>query len=211
MVLSVFVQPQLLRGEHICLILVQCWEKTSLYSLCHRHGASGLLTLVQSWASVTLGLPGPWSPSSLASPTSAGICWLIRVHLLLIRSAIHVFFIMWVGGRLCRRWVCNVPSSVMKTWVYHDILSYFGISQVMFKTETSKHILTLAELHVLVLTSFIKLIKLLRNLMKLLPIHIMIWQKLYYKLISDIIVNDCTRNKILKSQYIFKNFILFYI
>ena len=34
--------------------------------------------------------------------------------------------------------------------------------------------LTLAELHVLVLTSFIKLIKLLQNLMKLLQNHIMV-------------------------------------
>ena len=34
--------------------------------------------------------------------------------------------------------------------------------------------LTLAELHVPVLTSFIKLIKLLQNLMKLLPNHIMV-------------------------------------
>ena len=35
--------------------------------------------------------------------------------------------------------------------------------------------LTLAELHVLVLTSFIKLIKILPNLIKLLPKHIMVW------------------------------------
>ena len=35
-------------------------------------------------------------------------------------------------------------------------------------------VLTLAKLHVLVLTSFIKLIKLLQNLMKLLPNHIMV-------------------------------------
>ena len=34
--------------------------------------------------------------------------------------------------------------------------------------------LTLAELHIRVLTSFIKLIKLLQNLMKLLPNHIMV-------------------------------------
>ena len=36
-------------------------------------------------------------------------------------------------------------------------------------------ILTLAELHVSVLSSFIKLIKHLQNLMKLLPNHIMLW------------------------------------
>ena len=35
-------------------------------------------------------------------------------------------------------------------------------------------LLTLAELHVLVLTSFIRLIKLLQNLLKLLPNHIMV-------------------------------------
>ena len=28
-------------GEHIGLIFVQCWEKTSLHSLGHRHGTSG--------------------------------------------------------------------------------------------------------------------------------------------------------------------------
>ena len=28
-----------------------------------------------AWATVTVGWPGPWSPSSLASPTAAGICW----------------------------------------------------------------------------------------------------------------------------------------
>ena len=33
--------------------------------------------------------------------------------------------------------------------------------------------------------------------------------KFYYKLISDIIVNDCTTKKILKSQYIFKDFFSF--
>ena len=36
MVLSVLVQAQLRRAEHICLTFVQCWEKTSLHSLCHR-------------------------------------------------------------------------------------------------------------------------------------------------------------------------------
>ena len=36
-------------------------------------------------------------------------------------------------------------------------------------------VLTLAELHVRVLTSFIKLIKLLQNSMKLFPNHIMVW------------------------------------
>ena len=37
---SVSVQAQLQRGEHISLIFVQCWEKSSLHSLGHRHGAS---------------------------------------------------------------------------------------------------------------------------------------------------------------------------
>ena len=32
-------------------------------------------------------------------------------------------------------WVWNVPSSVMKTCVYHDIPSYFGISKVIIKYE----------------------------------------------------------------------------
>ena len=36
MVLSVLVQAQLRRGEHIGLIFVQCWEKTSLHSLGHK-------------------------------------------------------------------------------------------------------------------------------------------------------------------------------
>ena len=35
MVLSVLVQVQLLRVEHIGLIFVQCWEKTSIHSLGH--------------------------------------------------------------------------------------------------------------------------------------------------------------------------------
>ena len=34
--MSVLVQAQLRRGEHIGLIFVQCWEKTSLHSLGHR-------------------------------------------------------------------------------------------------------------------------------------------------------------------------------
>ena len=63
--------------------------------------------------------------------------------------------------------------------------------------------LTLAELHVRVLTSFFKLAKLLQNLMKLLALtkpssHSGI--EVYYKLISDIIVNDCTTKKMFKSQ-----------
>ena len=33
------------------------------------------------------------------------------LHLLLVRSGTHVFFIMRVWGRLRRRWVWNVPSS----------------------------------------------------------------------------------------------------
>ena len=41
------------------------------------------------------------------------------------------------------------------------------------------------------------------------PYHALI--EIYYKLISDIIVNDYTTKKILKSQYKFKNFVLFYI
>ena len=40
--------------------------------------------------------------------------------------------------------------------------------------QTVSYSLTLAKLHVLVQTSFIKLIKLLQNLMKLLPNHIMV-------------------------------------
>ena len=45
--------------------------------------------------------------------------------------------------------------------------------------------------------------------MKLLPNHIMVWQKFCFKLMSDIIVKDYTTKKILKSHYIFKNFISF--
>ena len=44
------------------------------------------------------------------------------LHLLLIRSSINVFFIVRIGGRLRRRWVWMVQSSVTKTCVYHDIL-----------------------------------------------------------------------------------------
>ena len=46
---------------------------------------------------------------------------------------------------------------------------------VFIHRSISLGLLTLAELHVLVLTSFIKLIKLLQNLMKLLPNHIIVW------------------------------------
>ena len=55
--------------------------------------------------------------------------------------------------------------------------------------------LTLAVLHVFVLRSFINLIKLLQNLMKLLPNYIMVWEKFYCKFISDIIVNDYTTKR----------------
>ena len=91
---------------------------------------------------------------------------------------------------------------VSKIWVQPSEVA------VLFHSNLSRQsdALTLAELHVLVLTSFIKLIKLLQKLMKLLGLI-----EVYYKLISDIIVNDCTTKKMLKSQYIFKNFILFYI
>ena len=41
---------------------------------------------------------------------------------------------------LSRRWVWKVPSSVTKTCVYYDIPVYFGISQVMFKIETSNRV-----------------------------------------------------------------------
>ena len=70
-------------------------------------------------------------------------------------------------------------------------------------------LLTLAKLLVLVPTSFIELIKLLQNLIKILPNYIMVWYKFYYKFISDIIVNYYTTKKILKSWYIFKILIYF--
>ena len=59
------------------------------------------------------------------------------LHILLVRSGIHVFFIVLVGGLLRRRWVWNVLSSITKTCVYHDVLGYFGISNAAFKSETS--------------------------------------------------------------------------
>ena len=43
-----------------------------------------------------------------------------------------------------------------------------------FNSEHAVLFLTLAELHVSVLTGFIKLIKLLQNLMKLIPNHVMV-------------------------------------
>ena len=68
--------------------------------------------------------------------------------------------------------------------------------------------LSLARLQVSVLT-LLNSVKHLQNLMKLLPNHIMVWQKIYFKLISDIIVNDYATKKILKSWCTFKNIILF--
>ena len=53
----------------------------------------------------------------------------------------------------------------------HDAGCRGCLSPAKFCTLTS---LTLAELHVSVLTTFIKLIKLIQNLMKLLPNHIMV-------------------------------------
>ena len=57
------------------------------------------------------------------------------------------------------------------------ILTQFKSQQglILCKCWAATTRLTLAKLHVLVLTSFIKLIKLLQNLMKLLPNHIMVW------------------------------------
>ena len=43
--------------------------------------------------------------------------------------------------------------------------------------------------------ALINLIKLLQNLMKLLPNYIMVWEKFYCKFISDIIVNDYTTKR----------------
>ena len=58
---------------------------------------------------------------------------------------------------------------VTVTVVLQPLFSEFGMCCVANVWD-----LTLAELHVIVLTSFIKLIKLLQNLMKLLLNHIMI-------------------------------------
>ena len=71
--------------------------------------------------------------------------------------------------------------------------------------------LTLAELHDLVLMSFIKFDKALTKFNKVLTNHSMIWYKFYYKLISFIILNIYTAQRILKSPWIFKNIILFCI
>ena len=60
--------------------------------------------------------------------------------LLLVRSGIHVFFIVLAWALLCWRWIWNVQSSVTKTCVYHHIPGYFGISLVMFNFETSNHV-----------------------------------------------------------------------
>ena len=51
---------------------------------------------------------------------------------------------------------------------------FYGWLEVTFANSLLCNVLTLAELHVLVLTNFIKLIKLFQNLMKLLPNHIMV-------------------------------------
>ena len=50
---------QLQWGEHIGQIFVQCWEKTSLHSLCQTWSE---LTLVQAWTSVTVRWPRSLKP-----------------------------------------------------------------------------------------------------------------------------------------------------
>ena len=87
-----------------------------------------------SWATVTVRWPGPTVLEALLllllQPLQEFVDGLL--HLLLVRSGIHVFFIVRIGGRLRRRRVWNVPSSVTKTCVYHYIPGYFG-----FNFETS--------------------------------------------------------------------------
>ena len=142
MVLSVSVQAQLRRGEHIGLLFVQCWEKTALHSLCHRHGAPG-----RADPCAVLGKCDSKVARSLKPFFS---CFSNSCRNLLMACSISSWSGLasmfssscgpGSGGRLRRRWVLNVPSSVTKTCIYHDIPGYFGISQVMFKIETSKHI-----------------------------------------------------------------------
>ena len=91
MVLSVSVQAQLRRGENIGLIFVQYWEKTILHSLGHRHGGPlcRLGQVLQYCGQVleTLLL-------LLLQPLQEFVDGVL--HLLLVRSSIHVFFIALV-------------------------------------------------------------------------------------------------------------------
>ena len=48
------------------------------------------------------------------------------LRLLLIRSSIHCFFIVWVGGRLRQRWVYTPTHRITHRWSY-----YFGISHLI--------------------------------------------------------------------------------
>ena len=64
------------------------------------------------------------------------------------------------------------PLTPKADWVGINLAFQLGTRH--WKILTVSYSLTLAELHVSVLMSFIKLIKLLQNLMKLLPNHIMV-------------------------------------
>ena len=101
------------------------------------------------------------------------------------------------------------PTKISKEYRPHHLSSPLQQVELYQCGNSGRSSLTLAELHVSVLRSFIRLIKLLQNLMKLLLNYIMVWLKFYNNLISDIIVNEYTTKRILKSQYIFKNFIYF--
>ena len=73
-------------------------------------------------------------------------------------------------------WCCRALGVVEMVLIYMFSVNcldlYLCIKNI--KIWSQYLILTLAELHVSVLTSFIKFIKLLKNLIKLLPNHIMV-------------------------------------
>ena len=90
-------------------------------------------------------LPQTWSKWTLAAFLLLLLHYLQEsvdsfLHLLLVRSGLHVVVIVRVRGRLSLRWVWTILLSVTKTCVHHDILVYLGISQVVFKYETLKQV-----------------------------------------------------------------------
>ena len=117
-----------LQGEHIGLIFLQCWENPSFHSLSYRHGASAEQTLVQAWARVARSLKPLFSCcrnllmacsicswSGLASMFSS-LCW----------SGADC---AGDGSGMSHRESQKPESNIL-----------FGISQVLIKFVTSKHL-----------------------------------------------------------------------
>ena len=109
---------------------VHCREKTSLDRIGHGHGANGARLC-------RLGQQRQQAGQVLEALRFLFVQLLQEIvdcflHLLLVRSGIHVFLIVRIGGTwwdLRWRWVFIVPSSVTKTC--HTMLSLFSLGICM--------------------------------------------------------------------------------